>query len=102
MTGTTPDTDPPPNDLDIRRRRIRVRAWRRGMREMDLLLGSFVDSEIERLDGAEIAELEALLDVPDSDLFSWLCGTSPPPAPHDTPLFRKISAFHTHEGPIHG
>jgi antitoxin CptB len=101
MTGATPAIDSPFSDLDIRQRRIRVRAWRRGMREMDLLLGAFVDSEIEALDGTEIAELEALLDVPDSELFSWLCGVIAPPALYDTSLFRKISAFHSHDGPIH-
>jgi antitoxin CptB len=101
MTGATPDNETPLSDLDIRRRRIRVRAWRRGMRELDLLLGAFVDSEIQRLDASEIAELEALLDVPDAKLFSWLCGVEPPQAPHDTSLFHKISAFHSHPGPIH-
>ncbi len=88
-------------DLDIRRRRIRIRAWRRGMREMDILLGGFVDAELENLDAAELSAFEALLDVDDATAFRWFSGAERPPAEHDTPLFRKIAAFHTHEGPIH-
>ncbi len=49
----------------MRRRRIRVRAWWRGMREMDILMGRFVDARIEALPAAALAELEALLDLPD-------------------------------------
>jgi antitoxin CptB len=101
MTGATHSDDQALSDLDIRRRRIRVRAWRRGMREMDLLLGGFVDAQIESLDAAEIAALEALMELPDSELFSWLCGAAPVPQGHDTPLFRKIAAFHSHDAPLH-
>jgi antitoxin CptB len=44
MTGTTRSSA----DLDPRRRRILVRAWRRGIREMDLVIGGFADAEIGR------------------------------------------------------
>ncbi len=93
MTGDT--------DLDLRRRRIRIRAWRRGMREMDIILGGFVDAALDGLDAADIAALEALLDVDDDVAFRWFSGAERPPPQHDTPLFRKIAAFHAHEGPIH-
>ena len=46
MTGT-PRTSA---DLDPRRRRLLVRAWRRGIREMDLILGGFADG-VEIRDG---------------------------------------------------
>ena len=36
-------------DLDVRRRRILFRAWHRGMREMDLIMGRFADAEIGTL-----------------------------------------------------
>lgn len=90
----------PPDDLDIRRRRIRFRAWHRGMREMDIIMGGFVDAHIDLLDESEIADLEALLEAPDDDVFRWLCRASPIPPAHDTPLFGKIAAFHTHERPL--
>jgi antitoxin CptB len=88
-------------DLALRRRRIRVRAWRRGMREMDILLGGFVDARIATLGEGDIAALEALLDAPDAEALNWFSGAAPVPAQHDTPLFAQIVAFHTHQGPIH-
>lgn len=88
-------------DDDIRRRRIRVRAWRRGMREMDLLMGRFVDAQVEALPAEALAELETLLDLPDDAVFRWLSGAEQPPAEHDTSLLRRIIAFHRHDGPIH-
>jgi antitoxin CptB len=89
------------NGLDARRRRIVFRAWHRGMREMDLLMGSFVDSEIADLSEAELDDLEILLEEPDRDVFSWLTGEVETPSRYNTPVFRKILSFHTHAGPIH-
>ncbi len=88
-------------DDDMRRRRIRVRAWRRGMREMDILMGRFVDARIEALPAEALDELEKLLDLPDDAVFRWLSGAEPAPPERDTPLLRQIIAFHTHDGPIH-
>jgi antitoxin CptB len=83
----------PSNGLDLIRRRIRVRAWRRGMREMDLILGGFADARVGSLNAAELADFEALLDADDDKAFAWFCAGSAP-APFDTPLFEKIAAFH--------
>lgn len=88
------------NNEEIRRKHIRVRAWRRGMRELDILLGNFVDARLETLSPAALEALEALLDLPDAELLSWLSGVKPPHE-HDTELFREIISFHTHSGPIH-
>ncbi len=85
----------------MRRRRIRVRAWRRGLREMDILMGRFVDARVEALPAEALAELESLLDLPDETVYRWLSGTEAPPVERDTPLLRQIIAFHRHDGPIH-
>ncbi|MBM3651327.1 MAG: succinate dehydrogenase assembly factor 2 [Alphaproteobacteria bacterium] len=85
----------------MRRRRIKVRAWRRGLREMDPLMGRFVDARVEALPAEALDELESLLDLPDDAVYRWLSGTEAPPAKHDTPLLRQIIAFHRHDGPIH-
>lgn len=96
MTGTTH----PCADLDPRRRRILFRAWRRGTREMDLIMGGFADRHIASLTEAEIDEFERLIEVLDLDLFQWINGELPVPPEHDTPLFRRVVAFHTHNTPI--
>jgi antitoxin CptB len=85
-------TEPAP--LDDRRRRVRFRAWHRGMREVDLLLGRFADAHLARLSDAELGALEALMEVPDDQLYSWLVGRVAPAAEHKTPLFDRIVAHH--------
>lgn len=89
MTGTTRTSA----DLDPRRRRILVRAWRRGIREMDLMLGGFCEAELGRLDAAELDALETLMGEDDADILSWITGEKPCPAEFDTPLFRRIARY---------
>lgn len=85
-------------NLDDRRKRLRFQAWHRGTREMDLVLGRFVDAQIAALTNEEIGTLEALMEVPDPELYLWIAGTADVPTNYDTALFRKIVAFHK-DGP---
>jgi len=85
-----------PSDTEIRRRRLRFRAWHRGIREMDLLLGRFADAAVETLDDEDLACFEELLEVPDHDVFAWLTGQAQLPVSRDTPLFHKLKRFHDH------
>ncbi|MGH6835244.1 MAG: succinate dehydrogenase assembly factor 2 [Methylocella sp.] len=87
--------------LDARRRRIVFRSWHRGMLEMDLVLGRFADAEIASLGCSELDDYERLLEAQDRDVFSWLTGAAETPDSYDTPVLRKIRAFHSHAGPIH-
>jgi antitoxin CptB len=89
------------DDMDIARKRIRLRAWRRGMREMDLIMGGYADAKLAALGAEQLAEFEYLLDLPDDETFLWISGARPVPPERDTALFRDILAFHAHEGPIH-
>lgn len=68
---------------------------------MDILMGRFVDARVEALTAAALAELEALLDLPDDAVYRWLSGAEQPPAERDTPLLQQIIDFHRHDGPIH-
>ena len=65
------------------RRRVLFRCWHRGTQESDLLLGSFADACLGKLDEGQIDQLESLLDCSDPDLFDWILGASPPPREHD-------------------
>src|SRR5208283_4182937 len=78
--------------LDARRRRILFRAWRRGMREMDLVMGQFADRNLPGMDEAELGEFERLLDVADPQLLAWITGDEPTPPNFDTPLFARLRA----------
>lgn len=88
-------------DLDVRRKRALFRAWHRGIREMDLIMGRFADAEIGALPEDELAAFERLIEVPDRDLYLWITGEAEAPPEHDTPVFRRLKSFHTHGAPIH-
>jgi len=78
---------------ETRLKRLRFRAWRRGFREADLILGPFADSHAQNLTEAELEAFERLLDLPDHDVYAWIVGAAPAPPPHATPLLTKISNF---------
>ena len=80
--------------LDARRRRILFRAWRRGMREMDLLMGSFADAELRVMSEADLGEFEGLLDAPDPQVLAWLTGEEPTPPNVETTLFARLRLAH--------
>ena len=94
MTGMTRSSE----GLDPRRRRMLFRAWHRGMREMDLIMGRFVESCIGTLSEAELEALERMSELPDSDLYAWLAGERPLPSEHDTPMFRRMREFQRRSG----
>jgi antitoxin CptB len=81
--------------LDVRRRRLLFRSWHRGVREMDLVLGRFADSELVKLSEAELDDYERLLDIPDQQFFAWVSGAETVAADYDTPIFRRLRDFHT-------
>jgi antitoxin CptB len=76
--------------LDERRRRILFRAWRRGVREMDLVMGRFADANLPTMNEDELAEFERLLDVPDPRMLAWIVGGEEPPPKFLTPLFARL------------
>ncbi len=80
-------------DLSMRRRRLRYRAWHRGTKEMDLVLGPFADAHVERLGAAELARLEHLMDEADTDLLKWVTGQEPVPDHVDADLLDSLIAF---------
>lgn len=78
------------SDGDVRRKRVKFRAWHRGMKEVDLILGPFADANVDTMDEATLDEFEQLLGVPDNDLYDWLCGRSSPPDRYRTKLYEQI------------
>lgn len=58
-----------------------MRSWRRGTREMDLILGPFADRHLAGLSAADLVLYDQLLEENDQDLYQWLTGQQEPPAP---------------------
>jgi antitoxin CptB len=80
--------------LDDRRKRLLFRAWRRGVRETDLIVGRFADVYIERFDEAALDDFERLIEVPNAELYHWVSGEAAAPAEHDTAVLRDLKSFH--------
>lgn len=81
-------------DPETRRRRLRFRAWHRGIRETDLIMGRFADAHIETFTVDDMADFEGLLDIPDRDILDWVTGAAAVPEGALTPMLARILAFH--------
>ena len=73
--------------------RITFRAWRRGFREADLVLGPFMEREGAALSDDELTMLEALLSEDDHDIYAWIIEGAPTPERHVTPLMDRLRVF---------
>lgn len=87
MTSNSPDIG---EILDRRRRRLRFRAWHRGTKEADLILGRFVDLHIASMDHDDVDWFERLLEEQDQDILGWITGKDAPPAVFDTPMMAAM------------
>lgn len=88
---------------ETRLKKIRLRAWRRGFREADLLLGPFADYYGPRFSGAQLDALEALMNEADQDIYDWFLGRAETPAKFDNEIMALLKAFNPSTGaPRHG
>ncbi|MBS0408698.1 MAG: succinate dehydrogenase assembly factor 2 [Proteobacteria bacterium] len=79
--------------------RARFRAWRRGFREADLILGPFADRHVQTFSEQDLADFETLLDQLDHDLYAWITGAAPTPPEFDTTVMRQLQAFRPSDVP---
>lgn len=78
---------------ELRLNRIRFRAWRRGFREADLILGPFADNHARHLTPDELDAFETLLDQPDHDIYAWIIESAATPAAFEGPVMAKLRTF---------
>lgn len=90
MSGTTRSSE----GLDPTRRRILYRAWHRGTKEMDLVMGRFVDAELDNFNDEDLVDMEHMIEAHDHDLYDWIVGKKPVPSDQDTGVFRRLRAFY--------
>jgi antitoxin CptB len=69
-----------PEAAEDRLKRLRMRSWRRGTKEMDLILGPYADAHLSGMDDAALGAYEALLAENDQDLIGWVLGQTAAPA----------------------
>lgn len=77
---------------EARLKRMAMRSWRRGTKEMDLVLGPFADAHLAALSEAELQTYDALLAENDQDLMAWILGQASPPSALSA-LLARITAF---------
>jgi antitoxin CptB len=78
---------------DIRRKRLLFRSWHRGMREADLLLGSFAERYLAELSDAQLDRYEDLLANSDAPILDWITGRVVPPPEQDSDVLRLVMNF---------
>ena len=78
-------------DRATRLRRLAMRASRRGIKEMDVILGPWAAENLAALDADDLDRFEALLGENDQDLLRWVTGQAKAPAAL-SPLLSRIAA----------
>ena len=80
-------------DHASRIKRLKFRAWHRGTREADYMIGCFFDRYGEDWNAPELDWFEALLDEEDVEIMAWALGTEEEPSKYAGPqmdAFRKL------------
>jgi len=77
-------------DPDTRLRRTRYRAWHRGTREADFLVGGYFDACHGGWGEAELQWFEALMEEQDADIIAWAIGTAPVPERFAGPMMERL------------
>ena len=77
---------------EARLKRMAMRSWRRGTKEMDLILGPYADVHLAQMDEAGLRAYDALLDEADTDLLPWIMGQRDVPL-RVAPLIAQIATF---------
>lgn len=74
-------------------KRLKFRAWHRGTREADYMIGCFFDAHHAHWSEAERDWFEALLDEEDVEIMAWALGTMEVPQKYQgaqMDAFRKL------------
>lgn len=80
-------------EQDIRIKRLRFRAWHRGTREADLMIGGYFDAHHERWSADELDWFEALLEEQDVDIMGWAIGSIPCPPQWDGAMMQGMRSL---------
>jgi antitoxin CptB len=77
---------------EARLKRLAMRSWRRGTKEMDLVLGPWADAHLAGMGEEALVLYDALLAENDQDLITWVMGTAPAPE-RFAALIAEIAGF---------
>jgi succinate dehydrogenase flavin-adding protein (antitoxin of CptAB toxin-antitoxin module) len=87
-------TEPQPEDIETRRKRLLHRSRYTGMKETDLLLGGFAARHLPTFTAVELDQYENLLEnYPDPQIYAWAIGREPVPAHLNTGVMKLLRAY---------
>ena len=81
------------DNLEIIRRKLMFRSYRRGTKESDLVIGGFAQKYLSELNEQQLKNFEKLLDESDQDVLSWIIGISKPPSDRNTDVLEMLKTF---------
>jgi antitoxin CptB len=79
--------------LDNIRKRLAWRASRRGIKEMDIIVGGYAEAHLPNMSAQDLIMFEALLEIPDQQLLSWVTHQEDVPQTMRNPMLMAILAF---------
>ncbi|HTN41549.1 MAG TPA: succinate dehydrogenase assembly factor 2 [Asticcacaulis sp.] len=79
---------------EARLRKLSFRAWRRGFKEADIILGNFADDMLSEMSGEELDIFEILLEVTDQDLYGWIIEREPTPIEFQSIIMNKLNIYY--------
>ena len=83
----------PAEPIELRRKRLLWRACHRGIREMDLLMGGFAKSRVGDMTENQLNDFEALIELPDQELLTWITGEAIVPPTLANELLPELLKF---------
>jgi antitoxin CptB len=80
-------------EREHRLKRLGFRAWHRGTKEADLLIGGFFDAHAASWSDGEIDLFEAMLEEQDVDIMAWAMGTAAVPARYQGTIMTALKTL---------
>jgi len=80
-------------DRETRLKRLRFRAWHRGVREADLMIGGFFDARSDNWGEQDIVWFETFLEEQDVDIMAWAMGTADVPEQWVGPMMDDLKTL---------
>ena len=77
-------------DRATRLKRMQFRAWHRGTREADYMIGGYFDRFSADWDDEALAWFETLLEEEDVEIMAWAIGTQPVPERYEGPMMQRM------------
>ena len=81
------------NELELLKNKIKYRASYRGTKEMDILLTSFANSIIDKLQYFELLKLDEFLNINDEEIYNYYFNCTPILSFSDDKILNSFKKF---------